>query len=127
MWRPFTVTKGSILKFNYAVEGCRAYVAFAGGIDVPEVMGSKSTYIRAGIGGFQGRALQKGDVFSCGEMKENSWSLTSEMEDPLPWAVNYHIAPQSATNADHSCSEREQSLSISMKRVSIRFLTFPIH
>ena len=30
---------------------------------VPEVMGSKSTYIRAGIGGFQGRALQKGDVF----------------------------------------------------------------
>ena len=75
MWRPIVVAKGSVLKFNYAVQGCRAYVAFAGGIDVPEVMGSKSTYIRAGIGGFQGRALQKGDVFSCGEMNECSRSL----------------------------------------------------
>lgn len=91
MWRPIVVTKGSILKFNYAVQGCRAYMAFAGGIDVPKVMGSKSTYIRAGIGGFQGRALQKGDVFSCGEMKEGSWSLTREMENPMTWAVNYQL------------------------------------
>ena len=81
MWRPIVVAKGSVLKFNYAVQGCRAYVAFAGGIDIPEVMGSKSTYIRAGIGGFQGRALQKGDVFSCGEMNDYSQSLVRELEE----------------------------------------------
>ena len=93
MWRPIVVAKGSVLKFNYAVQGCRAYVAFAGGIDVPAVMGSKSTYIRAGIGGFQGRALQKGDVFSCGEMNDYSGSLVrdlAEVEDQLNWAVNYN-------------------------------------
>ena len=93
MWRPMIVAKGSVLKFNYAVHGCRAYVAFAGGIDVPAVMGSKSTYIRAGIGGFYGRALQKGDVFHCGEMNDYSRSLVrelEEMEDQLNWAVNYN-------------------------------------
>ena len=93
MWRPIVVATGSVLKFNYAVQGCRAYVAFAGGIDVPAVMGSKSTYIRAGIGGFQGRALQKGDVFSCGEMNHYSRSLVrdfAEVEDQLNWAVNYN-------------------------------------
>ncbi len=39
--------------------GARAYVSIAGGIDVPLAMGSKSTYTRAKIGGFEGRALKK--------------------------------------------------------------------
>jgi Allophanate hydrolase subunit 2 len=42
--------------------GCRAYVAFAGGLDIPVVMGSRSTNIKAKIGGYQGRKLQKDDV-----------------------------------------------------------------
>ena len=47
--------------------GCRAYIAFAGGIAVPPVMGSRSTYLRAGIGGFQSRALMPGDELPLGE------------------------------------------------------------
>ncbi|MGE6487030.1 biotin-dependent carboxyltransferase family protein [Paenisporosarcina sp. NPDC076898] len=62
MWRPILARKGSKLTFGKPVSGCRTYMAVAGGIDVPEVMGSQSTYLRASIGGFNGRALQKGDV-----------------------------------------------------------------
>lgn len=91
MWRPIVVAKGSVLKFDYAVHGCRAYVAFAGGIDIPKVMGSKSTYMRAGIGGFEGRALRKGDIFQCGEMQARSQSLVRELKDPMNWSVNYHV------------------------------------
>ena len=66
MWRSVFVEKGSRLDFGYAKKGCRAYIAVAGGFDIPTVMNSKSTYIGARIGGFQGRALRKGDQLSIG-------------------------------------------------------------
>ncbi len=62
MWRPVYLKGGSVLQFGACKTGCRSYLAIAGGYTIPEVMGSKSTYLRAGLGGFQGRALQKGDV-----------------------------------------------------------------
>jgi biotin-dependent carboxylase-like uncharacterized protein len=46
--------------------GCRGYLCFSGGIDVPVVMGSRSTYLRAKIGGLEGRALKAGDVLETG-------------------------------------------------------------
>lgn len=61
MWRPVYIRKGSILEFGRPLKGCRAYITFSGGLDVPEVLGSKSTYLRAKIGGWHGRALQRGD------------------------------------------------------------------
>lgn len=61
MRKPVWVKGGSVLKFGACRSGYRAYLAFAGGLDIPEVMGSKSTYLRAGIGGYQGRALKEGD------------------------------------------------------------------
>ncbi|GGG05818.1 biotin-dependent carboxyltransferase family protein [Paenibacillus abyssi] len=61
MWRPVYVKAGSVLEFGACRSGCRAYLAVAGGYDIPEVMGSKSTYLRAGIGGYEGRALKEGD------------------------------------------------------------------
>lgn len=65
-WSSFWVTAGSELAFDYAVSGCRAYLAVHGGIDVPVVLGSRSTYTRAGVGGFQGRQLRAGDQLSVG-------------------------------------------------------------
>ncbi|SMC52467.1 biotin-dependent carboxyltransferase family protein [Sporomusa malonica] len=62
LWRPVYIQKGSVLKFGRCKSGCRAYLSVAGGYGISEVMGSKSTYLRAGIGGFQGRPLQSGDV-----------------------------------------------------------------
>lgn len=91
-WRPILVRKGSILQFKSAINGCRAYVAFAGGIAVPEIMGSKSTYLRAGIGGYKGRALKKEDVIEFAEMNELSQSIFAKLEkvecDPT-WSVNF--------------------------------------
>ena len=58
MHRPVAVKAGAILRFGPCVVGCRAYLAVAGGYDVPVVMGSKSTYLRAQFGGLEGRALR---------------------------------------------------------------------
>ncbi|MFN2337187.1 MAG: biotin-dependent carboxyltransferase family protein, partial [Bacteroidales bacterium] len=61
------VRPGDRLGFRGLRSGCRSYIAFAGGIAVPPVMGSRSTYLRAGIGGFQGRALMAGDELPKGD------------------------------------------------------------
>lgn len=55
------VKTGDVLKFGMAKDGCRAYLAFAGGLDLPAVMGSKSTNLKCGFGGWRGRKLQPGD------------------------------------------------------------------
>jgi antagonist of KipI len=62
MWRPIWFRQGSELSFKHPVSGCRAYLAVSGGLDVPEVMGSRSTYLRGKVGGLHGRALQARDV-----------------------------------------------------------------
>jgi len=62
MWRAFSVPRGATLRFGRPKLGCRAYVAVAGGIDVPLIFGSRSTYLRAQFGGHEGRALRVGDV-----------------------------------------------------------------
>ncbi len=61
------VRVGDRLGFRGLRSGCRTYIAFAGGIDVAPVMGSRSTYLRAGIGGYHGRALMDGDKLPLGE------------------------------------------------------------
>ena len=60
-WQPVRVTAGQRIKFGAALSGCRGFLAIAGGLDVPPELGSRSTYARAGIGGWAGRALQAGD------------------------------------------------------------------
>jgi antagonist of KipI len=60
-WASFPVKRGDILSWRNAGHGCRAYVGFAGGIDVPIVMGSRSTFLRGRFGGLGGRKLQAGD------------------------------------------------------------------
>jgi KipI family sensor histidine kinase inhibitor len=60
-WKPVRVAAGDRMKFGECRRGCRAYLAAAGGLDVPIVLGSRSTYLRAGLGGFEGRALRAGD------------------------------------------------------------------
>jgi biotin-dependent carboxylase-like uncharacterized protein len=55
--------KGDIIAFSGSPEsGCRAYLAVRGGIDVPIILGSRSTYMRGGFGGYKGRGLRKDDV-----------------------------------------------------------------
>jgi antagonist of KipI len=58
----YTASSGDRLSFSGRKSGFRAYIAFAGGMDVPLVMGSRSTLLTAGLGGLNGRALQVGDI-----------------------------------------------------------------
>lgn len=66
-WEALDVSEGDHLELAYAGAGCRAYLAVSGGINVPLVMGSRSTYLRAQLGGFLGRRLQAGDSIPMGE------------------------------------------------------------
>jgi antagonist of KipI len=61
MNRPVLLRKGVVLACGRAVRGSRAYLAAAGGIAVPPVLGSRSTFLPARFGGLAGRALRAGD------------------------------------------------------------------
>jgi biotin-dependent carboxylase-like uncharacterized protein len=62
MATPVLLRAGALLEFGRRVFGCRACLAVHGGFAVAPVMGSRSTYLRAGFGGLEGRALRKGDL-----------------------------------------------------------------
>ncbi len=61
LWRALQVQPGDILSFGHPEQGSRSYIIFAGGIDVPLIMGSRATLNQAGLGGFKGRKIHKGD------------------------------------------------------------------
>jgi biotin-dependent carboxylase-like uncharacterized protein len=63
--RTLAVAAGDELEIGPARAGARNYLAIAGSVDVPEVLGSASTYLPAGFGGHEGRALRAGDRLSC--------------------------------------------------------------
>src|ERR1700726_1100433 len=54
-WAPFKVKRGQKLSFDFLKKSARAYIAVAGVIEVPVVLGSRSTYALGGLGGFKGR------------------------------------------------------------------------
>ncbi len=64
------VKAGDVLSFGFVNgSGCRSYLAFAGGLDIPLVMGSKSTLMRNELGGVNGRKLEKGDAIKFANPK----------------------------------------------------------
>lgn len=66
-WTSFKVKKGQTLSFDFLKKGARAYIAISGGIDVPVVLGSRSTYALGALGGFKGRKLEAGDKLPVGK------------------------------------------------------------
>ena len=87
LWRPIFMKKGNVLTFGAAKSGCRAYLAAAGGFDIAVVMNSRSTYLRAGIGGYHGRALKDGDLLAT--------------QTPSEWAVRtmHHLSDKASGNS----------------------------
>ncbi|MCR8660140.1 biotin-dependent carboxyltransferase family protein [Paenibacillus endoradicis] len=75
MWQPFIVNKDALISFGHYKSGCRVYIAIAGGIKIPAVLGSYSTNMRANIGGYEGRALCNGDIVEVRELLNNSCSF----------------------------------------------------
>ncbi|MEX2270875.1 MAG: biotin-dependent carboxyltransferase family protein [Vicinamibacterales bacterium] len=117
MNQTFAVEAGDRLSFGRRVTGARGYVAFDGGIDVPAVMGSRATHLKAALGGHQGRALRRHDTLPLGAGGRTSAGASSPVADPphipLPsptalrviagpempdaaiWQTVYTVSPQS--------------------------------
>jgi biotin-dependent carboxylase-like uncharacterized protein len=80
-WETFAVSSGDVLTFDYLRSGARAYLAVAGGIDVPLFMHSRSTYTLIGLGGQEGRALQEGDELKIGDAGDRSDRVGKRVDD----------------------------------------------
>ncbi|MDQ6435476.1 biotin-dependent carboxyltransferase family protein [Mesorhizobium sp. LHD-90] len=65
-WTTLAVKRGQVLSFGFLKSGARIYIAFAGGVDVPVALGSRSTYVIGALGGFNGRPLAAGDELPIG-------------------------------------------------------------
>jgi len=84
-WRSIRVKPGDVLNITTLKSGCRGYLAVTGGIVVPEVMGSRSTYVGGKIGGYKGRPLQKGDIIQSGQKS----LLDAPRQLPESWIPRY--------------------------------------
>lgn len=81
-WRPIRVAAGDRIAFGRRLQGCRAYLAVCGGLDVETVIGGKGTFLAAGVGGFKGRPLRDGDVLRCVESRREllgHWTIDERM------------------------------------------------
>jgi antagonist of KipI len=66
MWSSVEIRAGQTLRAGPTRAGARCYLCIRGGIDVKLFLGSASTHLLSGLGGFEGRALRKGDVLKIG-------------------------------------------------------------
>ena len=96
-WTAFAVKRGQKLAFDFLKKGARAYMAVAGGIDVPVVLGSRSTYALGALGGFKGRKLEPGDELPVGAAKnvvEEGRSIAAEWRGlPMAMPVALRVMP----------------------------------
>jgi biotin-dependent carboxylase-like uncharacterized protein len=90
-WSAFYVPAGGVLCFDGVLTGCRTYLAVHGGFEVPPVLGSRSTYTRAAVGGVDGRPLKEGDVLSTGQ-DAFSGAVPLSLPDRLVRRYDHEIA-----------------------------------
>jgi biotin-dependent carboxylase-like uncharacterized protein len=106
-WTALDVRAGQVLSFGFLKSGARAYIAVAGGIDVPLVLGSRSTYLVGALGGHEGRALAAGDRLAIGvarstpAMREVPAALRRQLTAPvalrvLPGIYDHRVTREAA-------------------------------
>ncbi|MER6128750.1 urea carboxylase [Streptomyces sp. NPDC001795] len=108
LWEPVTVPAGGTLVLGACQgPGLRTYVAVRGGIDVPEYLGSASTFTLGGFGGHGGRALRAGDVLRPGASATAGGGPTPPERRPAitsHWQIGVtegpHAAPEFFTRED---------------------------
>lgn len=91
-WESIKVQAGDVLSFGVLKSGARCYLAVQGGIEVPVVMGSRSTYALCGIGGLAGRPLIKGDQIEVGKFEGTRADVQRVI--PEKWRPQYSTAPE---------------------------------
>ena len=77
---PVVIREGEELAIERPKTGCRAWIAISGGVDVPLVLGSRSTDLRGNFGGKEGRALQQSDELPLGKNSERTRILTDKLQ-----------------------------------------------
>ena len=89
------VSAGEELKFGPPKVGCRAWLAVSGGFDVPIMLGSRSTDLRAQFGGFEGRTLRDGDVIPLRPRPGSATPATgiSSWSAPHDWVSRAKLDP----------------------------------
>ena len=120
----FLAPSGSVLRFAGPPGGMRAYLAFAGGLDVPEVLGSRSTYLTAAFGGFEGRALRSGDRLHLGAApdgaRENRFEPDARrVTETGPLRLRVSLGPQEDCFTE-DCVRRLSELSFTVSNDSNR-------
>ena len=100
-WQPFEVGAGEVLSLGRLTgAGLRGYVAVRGGLDVPVVLGSRSTFTLGGFGGHEGRALAAGDQLRVGSLvSERTPSAVPPAAWPLierSWRIGVLQGPHSS-------------------------------
>lgn len=91
MWEALEIKAGDKLSFDFVKQGARVYLAVAGGIDVPEIMNSRSTYTLCGIGGLNGGKLQENDKLQIGNEKVRDIQPGTRIADHLiPGFAKHH-------------------------------------
>lgn len=93
MWHTLNVKKGGVVSFGNMQNGCRAYLPVRGGVNTPLVLGSRSTYIRGGFGGLDGRKLRNGDVIEGFDVSPLSfaYSMPEELVPQLTDCVEARV------------------------------------
>lgn len=99
--RAYCAQAGDVLKIGYAEKGVRAYLAVAGGLDVPQIHDSSATYLRGKIGGWEGRAMKAGDkvpmkapVSVLGRMEQRKVDLSQFYQYDCVRSIRVLLGPQ---------------------------------
>jgi antagonist of KipI len=103
---PHRVESGDILRFGARRSGTRAYIAIDGGIDVPPVLGSRSTHVISGLGGIDGRALRAGDRLALGSSHSQGSESNHPWRKPLRFALQVIGGQVAGTGTSHGARLR---------------------
>ena len=132
MWQAVRVRAGDVVAFQRLRAGARAYLAVAGGIDVPAFAGSRATNIRAFVGGIEGRAVKKGDVIRTFQPKRSLDELEARRLRPdlVPaysgrWRVRVVLGPQDDLFLEESIETfltYDWKLSLTSDRMGCRYV-----
>jgi antagonist of KipI len=124
------IVAGSSLRIGASREGARCWLAVGGGIDVPMVLGSRSTHLSAAFGGFAGRALRAGDVIAIGPAAAGPLRRMAALE---PYATSQTLrfiaGPQAeAFSAEAQRRFRSEWFAVSARsdRTGVRLETVPL-
>lgn len=136
LWEAFVVPAGGVLRCAAIGPGARAYLAVAGGFDVPLYLGSRSTYVRGSQGGMNGRPLRKGDSIPLGASRAATGELSGRRVRPearlafeSPWVVRVVPGPQDYLFTDEGLEtffSADWKLSPMSDRMGFRFIGPPL-